>query len=158
MANRKQNGKEQVILKLRFSKTRPDMSLQESLQAHEVGLHNNILKHLCRLHWTYLVLDTLSRKGKTYSTCWLRTNPIRHFRKEFHQQTPAQRMFCGGLLNDSFCEPKPTPLECQCFRCKESSRNKAILKKSKHYNSNLILIINSTKVFQTEKSYKHRYY
>lgn len=142
---RKQKGKEQVILKLRLSKTRPDISLQESLQAHQVGLHNNSLRHLCGLQWTDLVLDTLSRKGRTYSTCWPRTNHIRHFRKEFHQQTPAQRMFCGGFLNDCCCEQKPTPLECQCFRCKESSKNKAILEKSKHYNSNLILIVNSTK-------------
>ena len=69
---------------------------------------NNRLKHLCGLRWTYSVLDGLVEAKLVQTVHCLRTDRIGCFRKEFHQQTAAQRMFCGGFLNDCFYEQKPT--------------------------------------------------
>lgn len=75
--------------------------------------------------WTSVnMLGTLTPRSQAYSMCWLWANPTRHCREKFHHQTVAQRMICGGFLNDCFCEQKPTPLNVDTSDARKILRTK----------------------------------
>lgn len=83
------------------------------------------------------MFGTLTPSSKAYAMCWLGANPSRHRQRGIPPANTSTGDVLWRILEWLFLWAESHSLECWHFRCKENSKDKRILGKSKHYNSNL---------------------